>query len=229
MGRWALGGVLCLGTFFVAACGGGSSNNKTTQQVRVVMASPDAPLVDIVIDGDQVATSLAYTNFTPYERVTVGQHRVEAVRVSDLASIFQQTVVVTASSNLTVLVTGPAARTQGIVLTDASTTSVTVTPGDGNVRVVNAAQAMGEADVYITNAGAGLNGATPVQSSLRFNQTTGYERTAIGNYEVFMTAPGTTNAFLDTGPLSLLQSQFQTVVAVEGTRGGFTYIPLTDQ
>jgi hypothetical protein len=88
---------------------------------------------------------------------------------------------------------------------------------------------MGEADVYIVNAGAGLNGAKPVATSLPFNQTTGYRPTAIGNYQVFMTAPGTTNAFLDTGPLALMQTQFQTVVAVNGKNGGFTYIPLTDQ
>jgi hypothetical protein len=104
-----------------------------------------------------------------------------------------------------------------------------VTTGDGSVRVVNASPAMGDSDVYIVNAGVGLNGSTPVVTSLPFNQTTGYQLTAIGNYQVFMTAPGTTNAFLDTGPLALAQSQFQTVVAVNGRNGGFTYIPLTDQ
>jgi len=219
-----------VGTLFAVACGGGgSSSSGTTQQVRVVMASPDAPPVDILIDGGQVATSLAYRNFTSYTPVKTGQHRIEAIRVSDSASIFQQTVAVGASANLTVLITGPAAMTQGLVLTDASTTSTTVSTGNGYVRVVNASPAMGVADVFIVNAGAGLNGATPASSSLPFNQTTGYQLTAIGNYQVFMTAPGTTNVFLDTGPLALAQTQYQTVVAVDGRNGGFTYILLMDQ
>jgi hypothetical protein len=88
---------------------------------------------------------------------------------------------------------------------------------------------MGPADVYIVTAGSGLAGATPVAPSLAFDKDTGYQLETIGNDQVFMTQPGTTNAFLSTGTLAVTQSQFQTVVALDAIGGGFTYIVLADQ
>ena len=227
MGRRAGVFALCLGVVSMVGCGGGSGTS-TTQQLRIVMASPDAPPVDILIDGTQVATALAYTNSTSYTAVKAGQRRVQALTVSNSTSIFDQPIAVTASANLTLLLTGPESKIQSVLLTDGATTTTTAT-GTGKVRIVNASATMGPADVYIVSAGTGLAGATPVATKLSFDQATAYESAAIGNYEVFMTSPGTTNLLLDTGALALTQSQFQTVVAVDATSGGFNYIALTDQ
>jgi hypothetical protein len=213
---------------FAAGCGSDSAN--TTQQLRVVMASADTPPVDILIDGTQVATSLGFRNATGYIPLKTGQRRVQAVAVSNSASIFQQNVSLAGSANMTLIVAGPRSSIQALVLTDgkaASTTTSTTTIG--NVRVLNASSSMGAADAYIVNAGAGLNGATPVVSGLAFGKDTGYQSEPVGNYEVFLTAPGTNSVFLSTGALALTQNQFQTVVAVDGDTGGFNYIALTDQ
>lgn len=218
---------LVLGFLFLAGCGGGGSN--TTQQLRVVMASPDAPRVDILIDGTSVATSLAYTNSTAYLPVKTGNRQIEAVAVSDSKSIFQQKVAVAASGNQTIIVIGPAAKTEGIVLTDGNTSSTSVTTGDGSVRVVNASTTMGAADIYIVNAGTGLAGKTPVATGVGFGQSTTYQLTPIGDFEVFLTAPGTTSAFVDTGSIDLTQSQYKTIIALDGANGGFNYLVLTDQ
>lgn len=223
MSRFALGCVLFVAILLTAACGGGSTN--TTQQLRVVMASPDAPAVDVMINGSQVATSLQYRNSTTYVPVTVHAQQVEIVEVSNSKSLFQQTVTVPASANQTLLVTGPVAHLQGVLLTDGGATTTTA---NGEVRVVNASATMGAADVYITSGG-GFAGSTPVASSLAFGQSSGYQAEAIGDYDVFMTAPGTSNVLLDTGLLALTQSQLQTVVALDAAGGGFTYIVLTDQ
>jgi len=85
------------------------------------------------------------------------------------------------------------------------------------------------ADVYIVPAGTGIAGVTAVASNVGFDGNTGYKVAAIGNYEVIFTAPGTVNALLDTGPVGLTQGQNQTVLALDGTFGGFTYTVLTDQ
>lgn len=217
----------------VAVCvlggGCGSSSSDTTQQIRVVMASPDASPVDILIDGTEVATSIGYTNSTSYLPVKSGNRTVEGKAVSNSASIFQQTVAVAASANETLIVTGPASKTSTVVLSDGNATSTTVATGNGSVRLVNASTQMGPADVYIINAGTGLNGAKPVATNVDLAQSTPYQLTAIGTYEIFLTAPGTTNVFLDTGPLALSQGQYQTVVALDEAGGGFNYLVLTDQ
>ena len=218
---------LCLAIVFMIGCGGGSSSD-TTQQLRIVMASPDAPPVDILIDGTQVATSLAYTNSTAYLPVKSGSRHIQALRVSNSTSVFDQTVSITTSANQTLLLTGSAAKIQSLLLTDGAT-NTTITTGNGKVRVVNASQAMGPADVYIVNSGASLAGAKPVSSGLAFDKATDYTLATIGDYQVFMTQPGTTNVFLNTGALALTQSQFQTVVALDAVGGGFNFIVLTDQ
>jgi len=229
VGRPALVAALCLGLIFVVGCGGSGSSSSTTQELRVVVASANAPRVDVLINGAAVATSLTYRNTTTYIPVDTKAQNVQIQTVSNSNTIFQQTVTVPPSADQTLIVTGPAAHLQGILLTDGSTTSTTVTTGAGNVRVVNASSNMGAADVYIVNAGAGLGGATPVAKSLAFAQVFGYESVSIGNYQVFLTAPGTTSVYLNSGPLALTQSQYQTVIALDQIGGGVSYLVLTDQ
>jgi Domain of unknown function (DUF4397) len=217
---------LCLAVIGAIGCGG--SRSDTTQQLRIVMASPDAPPVDILIDGTQVATSLAYTNSTAYLPVKSGSRHIQALTVSNSTSVFDQTISITGSGNQTLLLIGPATKMQSLLLTDGAT-NITITTGDGKVRVVNASQTMGPADVYIVNAGASLAGKNPVSAGLAFGKATDYELEVIGDFQVFMTTPGTTNVFLNTGPLDLTQNQFKTVVAVDAAGGGFSFIVLTDQ
>jgi hypothetical protein len=226
VGRCAGVFALCLGIIGTIGCGGSSSD--TTQQLRIVMASPDAPPVDILIDGTQVATSLAFTNSTAYLPIKSGSRHIQALTVSNSTSVFDQTISMTASANQTLLLTGAAAKMQSLLLTDGATDK-TITTGDGKVRAVNASQTMGPADVYIVDAGTSLAGATPTSAALAFGKATDYTLEIIGDFQVFMTQPGTTNVFLNTGPLDLVQSQFKTVVAVDAGGGGFNFILLTDQ
>lgn len=227
MGRCVGLVALCLAIVLVIGCGGGSGSS-TTQQLRIVTASPDAPPVDILIDGTQVATSLAYTNSTAYQAVKSGSRHIQALTVSNSTSVFDQSISITASGNETLLLTGPVAKMQSLLLTDGATNS-TITTGEGKVRVVNASQTMGAADVYIVNAGASLTGAMPVSAGLEFDKATDYALQSIGDFQVFMTQPGTRNLYLNTGPLDLTQSQFKTVVAVDAPGGGFNFVVLTDQ
>ena len=218
---------LWLGLFFCiivfsTACG--SSSSSTTAQVRVLLASPDAPAVNVIIDGKTVASNLVYGNATVYVTVQSGSPHLQVVPVSGSSPLFDQTLTVGASSDHTLLLTGPAAGIHPVMLTDGGTTAVV---GSGYVRVVNASAAMGAADVYIVPAGAGISGTQPTAANLAFGGDTGYHLTANGNYEVLMTVPGTPKAQLDTGPISLTATQ--TLVALDGTSGGFMFALLTDQ
>jgi hypothetical protein len=208
---------------FLVGCGG--SGSSTTAQLRILLASPDAPKVNVLVDGKSVAANLAYGNATAYISVQSGSRHVQVVPVSG-SPIFDQTISFASSANQTLLLTGPAASIHPVMLTDGGTTSVA---GDGHVRVVNASATMGAADVYIVPVGNSIVGVQPVKAGLAFDADTGYQVTAGGNYEVFMTAPNTTQAFLSTGPISLTAAQNQTVVALDGNSGGFMFALLTDQ
>lgn len=220
---WVLG--LFLGISLLAGCGGGSGN--TTVQLRIVQASADAPRMNILIDGTNVAGPLVYRNSSSYMSVKTGSRRIEAQEVANSAAIFEQTISISSSSNQTLLLSGAAKTIQPVLLIDGGTTGTT---GNGDVRVINASTTMPAPYVYIVTAGTGIAGAKPVSTTpLAFDASTGYQPVAIGNFEVFMTQPTTANVYLDTGSLALAQSQNQTVVALDGPSGGFTYIVLTDQ
>jgi hypothetical protein len=191
-----------------------------------VQGSPDAPQVNLLVDGKSVAGNLGYSNATSYLSVAPGSHHIQVAPVSGAPPIFDQSFSFGASSHQTILLTGPVANLQTVVLTDGGTTATT---GDGYVRVVNASPAMGSADVYIVQAGTGIGGVQPVVGSLALDKDTGYKLAPAGNYQVFMTTPGTPSALLNTGPITLASGQEQTVIALDGPSGGFTLTLLTDQ
>ncbi len=215
---------LCLGIFLSTGCG--SSGSSTTAQLRFFQASPDAPHVNVLVDGASVATNLGYGNGTGYISVKSGSRHIQIVPLSGSSPILDESLSISSGANQTLLLTGPAASIKPVVLTDGGTK---VTTGDGYVRVVNASSTMGPADVYIVVAGTIIAGLKPVVSNMAFDQDTKYQLIAAGNYQVFMTAPGTTNAFLSTGPIDLTASANQTIVALDSISGGFTYARLTDQ
>lgn len=215
---------VCLGVVFSIGCGSSSSTN--TGQVRFLQASPNVPLVNVLVDGKSVSADLGYGRNTGYVSMKSGSRRVEFVPASGGASILNQTIAVGSSSNQTLVATGSASSATGIVLADGGTTATT---GDGYVRVVNASSNMGVADVYIVAAGTSIAGTTPAASGLGFKQSSSYQLVAAGNFDVFFTTPGTTNVILGTGALSLTASTNETLVAYDDASGGSTYEVLTDQ
>jgi len=218
---------LCLGTLFSGGCGSGSSSSGTAQ-LRVLAVAAGSPSVNILVDGSAAASNIGYGSATAYLTVKSGSRHVQAVPVGGGSPIVDQTLSLAASGNQTLLITGASSSIHTVVLTDGGTTATT---GDGHVRVVNASNTMGASDAYIVAAGTSIVGVTPITASLAFDTDTGYQLVALGNYEVFLTKPGTATVNLATGPLSLTSgtNTNQTVVVFDAVAGGFTYILFTDQ
>ena len=212
---------LCL--CVLSGCGGSSSG---TGELRFVQASPDAPQSNLYVDRKLVSAGLGYGNATGYISLNAGTRHVQVVPGSGASPILDLKVSVVSSGNQTLIETGKVANAQSLLLTDISSSTTTT---QGSVRVVNAALNMGLADVYLVAAGSGIAGVSPVATSLGINSNTGYELVPIGAYEVFMTAPGTKNVFLDTGAINMTSNTNQTVVVLDGISGGYTFTALTDQ
>lgn len=203
--------------------GCGSSD---TGQVRFVQASPGEPLVNLLIDGTTEASNLDYGNATGYFSEHTGPRHLQAIPVNSNTPVFDFSVPIVSSGNTTVLMTGPSSGVKPLVLTDGGTASVS---GDGYVRVINASVSMGPADVYLLAAGTSLTGAKPVGTNVGFDGNPGYQAVPAGDYEVFMTKPGTQSVLLDTGPVNLTAGQNFTLIVLDGTSGGFTFSTLMDQ
>lgn len=216
-------GFLVLCVCVLGGCGG---NSSTTGNLRFLQASPDAPQVNLLVEGHSVATGLGYMNATGYVSLRSGSQHVQVVPVSGGSPILDTSVNIVSSGNQTLILTGPAASTQSLLLTDGGTTATT---GDGNVRVVNASRTSGAPDVYIVPAGSSIAGISPTVANLAFNTSTGYQLVPVGAYEVILTTPKTKNAFLDTGSINLAGGGNQTVVVLDGPSGQVTFTQLTDQ
>ena len=217
---------LCL--VVLAGCGG-SGSGSGTGNLRFMQASTDAPQSNLYVDGKLVSEDLGYGNATGYISLNAGTRQVQVVPASGASPILDLKVTIVSSGNQTLIETGKVANVQSLLLTDSSSSTTTATTTEGSVRVVNAAINMGSADVYLVAAGTGIAGVSSVAASLGINSATGYELVPIGAYEVFMTAPGTKNVFLDTGAINMSSNINQTLVVLDGISDGFTFSALTDQ
>ncbi|MBV9182239.1 MAG: DUF4397 domain-containing protein [Acidobacteria bacterium] len=205
----------------LAGCGSGGSNG----QLRFLDASLDAANVNFLVDGKSLASNLTYGNINDYTSLKAGWRRIQVVPVNSGTPIFSSNISIGSNTNQTLIISGPVAHLQSDLVSDGGTTA---TSGDGQVRVLNAASMISSADVYIVSAGASLTGLQPVTPSLTYNKDTGYHPVVAGSYQVFLTAPGTTNVFLTVGPITLTTNQNQTVVILDRISAGFSYTVLTD-
>src|SRR5216683_6484126 len=120
-------------TLLSTGCGTSSSSSGSDALLRFLQASPDAPQVNVLIDGVSVAANVGYGNATGYISVKPGSHQVQVVPVGVSLPIFSQTISLSSSTNQTLLFTGPAASIQSVMLSD---TGPTVVVNDAYVRVV---------------------------------------------------------------------------------------------
>jgi hypothetical protein len=218
---------LFLGVLFSIGCGGSSSSSDTAQ-LRVFHGATGVSAVNILVDGTLQSGNLNYGAATQYLTVKTGSIHVQAVPSSGGSPMLDQSFSIASGANETLFITGTSSSVKSTVIGDGETTAVT---GDGHVRVFNASNFIGASDVYIVNPGTSLSGATPAAKSVGFGSDSGYQAIpAPGNYEVFLTAPGTTIVNLATGPLFLTSTTTnQTVVVFDSAQSGFTFILLTDQ
>ncbi len=219
----------CLGMILVVAgCGGGN-----TATLRILDASPNESDVDVLIDTKTVSSDLSYGGVNSYTTVNSGSRQVQIVPANSTTPLIDQTVSLASGTASTLIMAGLAPNLTSLLLTDTATAA---TAGAIMVRVVHAAPSMGPADVYVVFSGTSLAGLAPNVSSLTFAKASAYQTltipttttTTTGTFQVFFTQPGTTSAFLSTGPISFTSGQVRTVVALNSLGGGFTSVTLPD-
>jgi Domain of unknown function (DUF4397) len=224
----SVGGLgLCL-ILAAVGCGGGGSSSA---QVRVLQASPNTPVVNVLVDGTTDNTNLGYGANTGYISVKSGSRRIEVQEAGSNTTIVDQTITLSNSGAATLIVTGLAPSVSPLVLTDDNAAPAT---GTALVRLVNAAPSMGPADVYVVASGTSLTPGSPTVPGLTFGQASGYESITIPtgtsntDYSIYFTEAGTTLAYLNTGAITLTAGQIRTVVALNSLSGGFNAVVLSD-
>jgi hypothetical protein len=223
------------GTVGLAACGGGADTSSAPpptgtppefSQIRVVHAVPDAPAVDVLVDGTAAIQNLDYAQGTGFAVVSAGSRSVEVrARTPGTTTrvIGPATLTLAANRQYTVLATGTVATIAPLVLERPGTPVAT---GSARVQVVHAAPAAPRVSVFVTAPGAALAGSAPL-GTFAFRESLGPVEVPAGTYQIRVTAAGTTAPVLyDSGDVTLAAGADLLVSAIERTGPGASPIKL---
>jgi hypothetical protein len=175
----------------------GQQGNGRAAKVRVGHLSPDAPNVDVYVDGNKVVSDLAYSNFDPeglsgkYYELPPGEYDITTKIAGTDTTIGPLSVsgfAVEANTNYTVLATGelnpegPGGPGLGLLpLVDNGDDAPAVPPADAAlVRLVHASPDADEVELIIRRNGSTVD----IIRGVNFQDTTGYLELPPGDYTV---------------------------------------------
>ncbi len=155
---------------------------QTEQAVlmRLVHAVPDAPVVDVVIDGALAAAQLEYADYTSYLHLSSGDHAV-TVQAGGTA-IAEASFTLTPGQAITAIVMGPAASPEIRTFEDDLSPLIL-----GNVRLnaIHAASGVDAVDLILPDG-------SPVLQGLAYGQSSGGIDIPANTYPLAVTLAGGT-------------------------------------
>jgi hypothetical protein len=191
-----------------------------TQQsrVRVLHASPDAPNVDVLVDGAVVLNNVPFKGYSNYLSVPAGARNFKVRATADPSVVvIDVTPALAANKDYTVIARNPLSTIEPWLLTDNNASPAT---GNIKVRLVHGAPAAPTVDIYVTAPGADLATATPTLAGVPYAIASGYLEVPAGTYQVRVTPENTKTVAIDSGALTLNAGQIRTAVAVDAVGGG---------
>ena len=187
-----------------------------TAMVRVLHASPDAPEVDIYLDGAAVGdplAALAFGEISPYVPVPAGPHAIKVCATADatVCPIDVPELTVEDGMSYTIAATNALASIEAQVLVDTTTPD----PANALVRVVHFSADAPAVDVLTQD------GASTVVSALAYPNATEYLALPAGSYDLKVCANAdTTVCPIDPPALDLAAGTVSSVFAIGSLEGG---------
>lgn len=214
MTKFRLLGLALLATVSLAACDG---DDDAEARLRAVHLSPDAPAVDVLVNGDRALSGVEYTDASGYLTVDAGSNRVQVNAAGTSTTVIDATLDLDEDGDYTVIATDFLADITPIVLEDDNTA-----PASGNVKVrlVHGAPSAPTVDIYVTAPGADISGIAPTLAGVPFQAASDYLEVPAGSYQIRITVAGTKTVALDSGAVPLAAGQIRTVIARDEVGGG---------
>jgi len=189
----------------LAACSD-DDDPTPTAQIRAIHAVPDAPPVNIKLNGNAAVTTLDYAENSGFATARAGTYDIAVEAIIP-------------GGNLDVITVNDADLTQGTQTTvfavgtvdsgDADALEALVVPEPTNepasnevvIKVVHAAPVADAVDIYVTAPGAALAGETPIDANYKASAELPAP-VAVGNYQVRITEDGNAaNVLYDSGSI----------------------------
>jgi hypothetical protein len=224
-------------SFFTTSCGSGNQ-----AQVRMVHAIPNAPALDVDINGTNDFPGILFGGVQPssgYTKVPSGSVTIQAFDTGTTTNPIFGTNGVTASlsssTQYTMVLAGVLNGAGSNALAALQITDNNTAPTSGNVefRIIHAApSAPGSVDIYIVPDPSVINQVNPTFSGIAYTQASPtYFSAAAGTYWVIVTTSGSKEEYIPAQSYPLpTAGMIRTFVLVDNPGGGYppSWLELND-
>jgi LPXTG-motif cell wall-anchored protein len=177
-----------------------------TAKVRVVHASPDAPAVDVIVNGNKVLTNVPFFAASAYLDLPAGSYDIQVVPAGATSPVVidAKGVRIEAGKAYTIAATGKLAEIKPTILTDDLSAPAA---GKAHVRVIHFSPDAPAVDIKVA-------GGPTLISNLPFSQASNYLPVDAGSYDLQVTPAGATTVVLDLKGVRLEAGKIYDVFAV---------------
>lgn len=226
-----------ISALFLAGCGSNSDDpvnvNPGSQtptefaQIRVIHASPDAPLVDIFAGSTAIAAmqDIDYQTASQILSLREGSYtlRVEAELPGGVnAEVLSADVTLDNQTVYNILAVGTVANLETLLVPGSKTA---VAADMVRAQVVHAAPNAPTVDVHVTGPDDDIVPTAPL-ATLSFKDFTGQVDLVAGDYRVRITLPGTSTVVYDSGEIALAGGSDLLISATQNTATGDSPVSL---
>lgn len=166
-------------------------NDMNISYVRVLNASPDAPAVDIYINGGLIFKNIKFKDFTEYVQLSMGQYKMEVYPVGQMDKpVLAQNIQVPEKQVITIAAAGNFEDLQLIPYIEGDADGLAM--NQSRVRLIHLSPDAPEVDVLI-------NGQI-VFNNIGFMDATDYIKVVSGTYNIVVNLAGTNDTVLTFSP-----------------------------
>ncbi len=200
------------------ACGDDSTSPPPVAQLRFVHAAVGTDAVNFRVDDIDVRTNAAYGDeVLDYSNIASGERDIAARLTGEDEDLAAATEDLDAGGQYTaVLVNGIDSQELELF----ADTNGAASEGKTRLRIINAAQAAGAVDVYVTATDGDIEDAEPIASEIGMVEASKYVEVASGEQRIRFTEAGTKDVLLDIESVDLPDTGVRTVLLIEADGGG---------
>ena len=218
--------VIVCSMFALAACDSSNNNRDRSFNLQVLHGSPDAPAVNVLVDGEAVLTDFDYKDGSGWVVLEEGTYSIQVDGIlpgGDATVIGPVDLTFDRGMTYTIAAVNDVANIEPVVIEQSNED---VTGGSARLFVLHAAAAAPTVDVFVTAPGADLTTVAPV-GTFDFKGTIGPAEVPAGDYQIRVTAAGNPAAVVyDSGTVPLAGGDDYVIAAVPNTTGGPAAISL---
>lgn len=200
------------------ACSDDSTSPPPVAELRFVHAAAGIEAVNFRVDDIDVRTDAAYGDeVADYSNVASGERDIAARLTDGDEDLASATENLRTGGQYTVVLVNGIDSQELEVFADTNTAAA---EGKTRLRIINAAQAAGSVDVYVTATDADLEDAEPVASEIEMVEASKYVEVESGEQRIRFTEAGTKDVLLDIESIDLPDAGVRTVLLIEADEGG---------